>query len=185
MDDVRIIDLLFMRDERGLTELSAKYGREMKAVAYQICQNREDSEEIYNDALAGVWSAIPPERPRVLPTYVFRIVRNLACKIVRRAHAEKRGEALSIDGIMEELGDVFAAEEDRCSESEEITAAMNRFLRACEETDRLIFVRRYYYYDSVSTIAGKVDMAANTVSMRLFRIRDRLARFLKEEGIGL
>ncbi len=81
----------------------------------------------------GIWSTIPPERPRVFPPYVFRIVRNLACKVVRRAHAEKRVEALSIDAIMEELGDVFAAEANTGSESEEITAAMNRFLRAAEE----------------------------------------------------
>lgn len=185
MEDARIIELLFRRDEQALSELSVKYGREMKTVAHQICRNREDSEEVYNDALMGVWSSVPPERPRFFSAYVMQIVRNLACKLVRKECAQKRGEVVSIDGILEELGDVFAAEEDRSGDSARITDALNRFLRSCEEKDSFIFVRRYYYFDSIGTIAAQAGMTAGAVSTRLSRIRDRLADFLEAEGIGL
>lgn len=185
MEDNQIIDLFFRRDEKALSELTVKYGAEMKAVAYQISRNREDSEEIFNDALMGVWNTIPPEFPRVLASYIFRIVRNLACKCVRKANAQKRGEALSMEGIMEELGDVFPAEEDRGSESAEIAGAINRFLEGCTEEERFIFFRRYYYFDGIADIAERLHKTEGAVKTQLSRFRSELGAYLKKEGIGL
>ena len=184
MEDTAIIHLLFQRDEKGLNALSEKYGSEMKSIAYQVCRSREDAEEACNDALLGVWNAIPPERPRILSSYVYRIVRNQAYKIVRKANAEKRGEALSMDRILEELGDVFEAE-DSGSDSRQITDALNRFIDLCSAEDRILFLRRYFYYDSISAIAAREHATEGAITMRLSRLRAELKKHLIKEGIYL
>ena len=184
MEDTSIVEMIYHRDEEGLSALSEKYGREMRSVAFRVCHSKEDAEEVFNDALVGVWSAIPPEWPRILSSYVFRIVRNLASKVVRKAHAEKRVEAVSMDAIMEELGDVFA-DDGNVSDGESITAALNRFTAGCSETDQFLFMRRYFYYDSIAVIASQQHMTEGAVMTRLSRIRSRLKEFLEGEGIGL
>ena len=185
MEDREIVSLLFARDERALLEISARYGREMKRVAMNICRNREDAEEVCNDALQAIWNAIPPENPRYFAAYLLRIVRNQAVMTVRRNTAAKRGDALPLEELAEEIGDAFAVADDFGSDSQVILAVISRFLAQCEETDRAIFMRRYYYADSITAVAALVKMPVGTVTMRLSRMRKTLAEWLKNEGISL
>ena len=185
MEDGTIISLLFERNEQGLAELSDKYGKEMHKTAENICNSREDAEEVCNDTLSAVWSSVPPECPRFLPAYVFRIVRNLAIKTVRKRTTAKREGTLSLDALTDELGDVFAVAEDEGSDSAEILAVLDCFLQSCKETDRLIFMRRYYYSESLSDVAAAVKVSVGAVSVRLSRMRDRLKKMLQEGGIRL
>ena len=184
MEDPKIIGLLYERSERGLTEIQAKYGKQMFSIAHGICADREDAEEVVNDALAAVWDAIPPEYPDPLSAYVFRIVRNLALVRVRtRASAKRAGDVVPVDELTEEL---FSDDEiERLAESREITMVLNEFLSLLDRKSRIIFVRRYWYSDGVAQIAKRVGMNRVAVSMRLSRMRALLAAKFHERGIDL
>ena len=185
MEDRTIIALLFERNEQGLAELSAKYGKEMKKTAENICRSPEDAEEVCNDTLSAVWSSIPPEYPRILPAYVYQIVRNLAAKVVRKRTAAKRDGTVSYDALADEIGDAFLVADDAGTDSAEIVKVIDRFLHECGETDRLIFVRRYYYADDLPDVAAAAHSTVGAVSVRLTRMRAKLRAMLEEGGIRL
>ena len=185
MEDREIVQLLFARNERALQEISARYGREMKRVAMNICQNREDAEEVCNDALLGLWNAIPPENPRYFAAFLLRIVRNHAVMAVRKATAAKRGDAISLEEIAEELGDAFAVADDAGSDSRQIIAVITRFLERSDPTDCAIFMRRYFYADSLTAAADLAGITAGAAAVRLTRMRKVLSEMLKKEGISL
>ena len=92
MDDRKIIDLFFERDEKAISEIEKKYGGLCRSVASNILAMREDVEERLNDVFLALWNSIPPERPDDLKAYVARSVRNRAHVITREANAWKRGE---------------------------------------------------------------------------------------------
>ena len=184
MDDGKILGLLFERSERGLEELEKKYSKQMTAIAKGICGDVSDAEEVVNDALAAVWTAIPPEYPDPLAAYVYRIVRNLALKRVRaRAQAKRSGGVMPMD----ELADALLSENEteELADSREISQAINEFLSLLDRRSRVIFVSRYWYSYSVAQIAPLVGMTRAAVSMRLTRMRTMLENKLKERGISL
>ena len=186
MEDRKIIQLLFWRDEAALSEISVKYGAEMHRTAQNITGSADDADEIRNDALNAVWSAIPPECPQVLSAYVLRIVRNLACKRVRERSAEKRGTPLSLDAVLEEFGDVFASSDgEPTADSLQLSGILNRFLEECSASDRIIFLRRFWYADSLSDVAAAAGMSQARVSVRLTRLKKRLRALLISEGVSL
>jgi RNA polymerase sigma-70 factor (ECF subfamily) len=184
MNDAGIIALLFERSEKGLDELLRMYGRMMNGLAGRICGNENDAEEVVNDALIAVWKAIPPERPDPLSAYVLRIVRNLACKRVRQRSAGKRkAVVLPVD----EFADLLSSSQDgeSLADSAEITAALNAFLSSLSETDRRIFVRRYWYADGIAAIAGMSGLTKTAVSDRLAKMKRAFAALLARRGVGL
>ena len=188
MEDSEIIKLLFARDEQGLKSITEKYGRPMQTLAEQLCGNFQDAEEVVNDTLQGVWDAIPPEQPRHFLAYILCIVRNLSCHRVRKETAQKRAGTVPVEEVTEEMLAAVGnaeSETDREADSAAISFVLNRFLSRCERTDRVIFLRRYFYADSVSQIADSIRMERTAVSMRLTRMRKKLAEELKAEGVWL
>jgi RNA polymerase sigma-70 factor (ECF subfamily) len=184
MDDAEITELLFERSERGLTEIETKYGPKMRRLAVSICGSLSDADEIVNDCLKAVWDAVPPERPDPLSTFILRIVRNLSCKRVRDRNAGKRrGAVFPIDELAEEL----PSPEDGAvmSDSLEVTRALNDYLEGCSETDRLLFVRRFWYSDSVKALSAVSGLSRTAVSARLSRMKKGLAELLTRRGITL
>lgn len=183
MEDEKIIGLLFERSERGLDELRTKYGPLLQKIAFDVLRSREDAEEVVNDALLGVWQTVPPEFPFSLSAYAAGITRKLALRRLRDGHAAKRGSALAL----EDLGDVLpqAETEEEVSDSRAITHAIEIFLGQLDEDGRNIFIRRYWGSESVATIAASLGMPRVSVSVRLNRMRIKLAEILKKEGITL
>ncbi|MBO4322743.1 MAG: sigma-70 family RNA polymerase sigma factor [Clostridia bacterium] len=184
MDDTGITDLLFERSEQGLREIEKIYGARMRGLAVRICGSLSDADEIVNDCLKAVWDSVPPERPDPLSTYLLRIVRNLSCKRVRERNAGKRsGILLPIDELAEEL----PSPEDGAalSDSAEIARAIDEFLEGCSETDRLLFVRRFWYSDSVKELASESGLSRAAVSDRLSRMKKGLADMLARRGIRI
>ena len=181
MNDAEIISLLFERSEQGLREIESCYGRKMKGLAVNICANASDAEEVINDALRAVWERIPPERPDPFSTWLLRIVRNLSYKKIRYRSALKRSaEVLPLDELAEELP---ASDGGPASDSGQISEEINRFLRSLAETDRIIFVRRFWYSDSVADIAASSGLSRGAVSARLSRMRKSLAAHLELRGV--
>lgn len=185
MDDGRIIDLFFERSEQAIVELSRKYGPVCRKVAGNILGNELDAEECVNDAYLGVWNTIPPRRPEALLAYICRIVRNLS---TTRYHANTAAKRNSFyDVALDELEECLpsAANVEKELSAKELSELLDRFLEDLDRENRIIFIRRYWYSDSVSEIAEVFHMSGNGVSARLSRIRTKLKKFLKKEGYDI
>lgn len=185
LDDSRIIELFYERSEQAIMELSQKYGAVCAKVADNILNNRLDSEECVNDAYLGAWNTIPPQKPNPLLSYVCRIVRNLALK---RYHANTAAKRNSIyDVALDELGNCFQAPvsvEDEW-DAKEVAHMIDEFLEMLDKKNRMMFVRRYWYADSIADIAENFHTSSHNVSVRLFRIREKLRKYLMDEGVSI
>lgn len=185
MDDERIIDLFFARSDRAILELSDKYGKIAKKVSFNILRDASDVEECVNDAYLGVWNTVPPQRPNPLLTYLCRIVRNLSIKLYRKNTAKKRNS--HYDLVFEELENCFSSslkvEEE--VEAKEVARLIEEFLNGLDKVNRVIFIKRYWFAESVKDIAKSTGMSAHTVTVRLSRLREKLKLYLLESGVAV
>ena len=182
MEDSKIIALFFARSEQAITELSSKYGRLCMHLANNILGNQQDSEECVNDAYLGAWNTIPPQKPNPLQAYICKIVRNIAIAKYHANTALKRNS--QYDVALDELEHCLSSPDtaDSKLQAKELSHLINRFLESLDTTSRVMFVRRYWYSDSVSDIAETFHMRPNSVSVQLSRIRTKLRKFLIKEG---
>ena len=184
MEDQSIIDLYFARKEEAISETASKYGRLCHRIAYNILNNNEDSEECVNDTYSGVWNAIPPTRPDNLMAFVSRIARNLALKRLEYLKREKRSAdvIVSLDELSEILPDErYAPGQD----DSEVGKLISTFLRMQDPEVRKVFVRRYYFFDPISTIARQFSFTESKVKNMLFNTRRKLKNYLIKEGIEI
>lgn len=183
MDDNRIVELFFERNEAALSELSGKYGGYFSSIAERIVSNREDAEACVNDAYLNAWNTIPPARPNKLKAFVGKLVKCAAVSMLRADTAKKRGGgefALALDELSELVSDSASAEDEL--EKKELIRAIEKFLKSCREFDRRAFVLRYWHCESVSEIAGRLCASESKVTVSLFRTRGKLREFLEKEG---
>jgi len=178
MDDASIIKQFLERDENAIAELKQKYEKLCFYVAGNILSQHEDVEECVNSAFYDVWNSIPPNHPQDLKTYLCRIVRNTAIKRYQYNTAEKRNPKFAVP--IDEITDCVPVSED-FSEND-LAETISRFLRTQDEKHRNVFVRRYWYGDSVADIASYYGMKEKTVATYLFRTRNKLKAYLKKEG---
>lgn len=185
LEDSRIIELFCERSEQAILELSRKYGSICGRVAGNILNNRLDTEECLNDAYLGVWNSIPPQKPNPLLSYVCRVVRNLAIKRYHANTAAKRNSAYDI--ALDELENCFPAPvtvEDEFN-AKELARMIDRFLETLDKRNRMMFVRRYWYSDSIADIAELFHTSSHNVSVRLCRTREKLKKYLIKEGVSI
>ncbi len=185
MEDSQILELLYERSERAIAALSEKYGSVCRRVANNILNDARDVEECVNDAYLGAWNTIPPQKPQPLRSYVCRIVRNLAIKRYHANTAAKRNSCYDV--APDELENCFPAADtvEEAFHAGETARILDRFLAALDKESRVMFVRRYWYADPVTDIAALFHTSSHTVSVRLFRIRQRLKKYLIQEGVSL
>lgn len=183
LQDEEILDLYWRRSDAAIAESDKKYGRYCHQIAYNILFNEEDSEECVNDTWLRAWEAIPPTRPSVLRAYFGRITRNLSLNRYEKNHADKRGGG-QIPLALDELGDCLSEGESIHKQIDQHALAelLNRFLLDLKVEQRRIFVRRYWYLDSIAEIARKYGMSESKVKKTLSRTRIRLALLLEQEG---
>ena len=182
MEDDRIIDLFFQREQRGIAETQQKYGNYLMAIAYRILGSNEDAEECVNDTLHQVWNRVPPERPSVFRMFLARFARNNAVNRYKAKHAKKRGgEETAL--VLEELGECVAGNSnpEQSAMSDELTAAIRRFVRELPPREGDIFLRRYFFTESVTVISKKYGISPNNVSVVLNRTRKKLKEYLTKE----
>lgn len=184
MEDEKIIELYWKRDEEALRQTNQKYGSFCYYIAHNILKNGEDSEECVNDTWFKAWMVIPPKRPEFLQAFLGKITRNLSLDRYRKSRASKRGGG-SMDAIYEELEECIAGHgtEDAQTDTIVITDAVSHFLEGLSQDARIIFVRRYWYADSVGEIARHYGMSESKVKSSLMRSRNKLKAFLEKEGI--
>ena len=186
LEDSKIIDLYWARKEQALAETDAKYGNYCRTIARNILRNFEDTEECVSDTWLHAWNSMPPQRPGILSAFLGRITRNLSFDRCKYQQAAKRGGG-ALPLALDELGECIPASGrvEHELEQKELTAAIDRFLRTLPEKDCNLFLRRYWYVDSISVIADRYGMKENTVKSILFRTREKLRKFLGEEGIAV
>ena len=183
MTDEEILDLFFERSEQAISELAKKHAAAVGAVALHILGDREDAEECVNDTWLAAWNSIPPQRPAPLRTYVCRIARNLATKRYHANAAEKRDSRydLALDELAECVPDSSGVED--AVAARELAAAISRFLDTLSYEDRFVFMRRYWYADSLPEIAKMAGMRYGAAAVRLHRVREKLKKYLLKEGV--
>ena len=184
MDDQSIIRSFFDRSGDAIERLSGKYGRLLYVIASNILADPRDIQECVNDTYLAVWNTIPPENPNPLSSYICRILRNTALKRLRSNAAQCRNSAydLSLDELASCIPDTALEDAFR---SRELGRSINRFLDTLSKESRIIFLRRYWFGDSVKNIAALTGIKENAVSVRLSRIRSALAQHLNKEGYSL
>ncbi|MCM1101115.1 MAG: sigma-70 family RNA polymerase sigma factor [Acetatifactor muris] len=182
MDDRKIIQLFFARSQYAISELSQKYGEFCYRIAMNILKNREDAEETENDTYLKVWNSIPPACPDVLRAYIGRITRNLSLSRYRYNHREKRNSHLQV--FLSELEECIPAPQNvEDSADDTVSNAICAFLAHQDSNTRILFIRRYFYMESISALAKDFGMKESSVSTKLNRVRLKLKCWLEEEGI--
>ncbi len=180
MEDREIIALLWQRSDNAIQALAEKFGRRLQRLAQNILPSPWDAEECVSDTYLALWNSIPPQRPEPLAPYALRICKNIAVSRLRASLASKRsGYEIALDELSEAIG--TQALEETIS-ARELGRAIDAFLGTLSTENRVIFLRRYWYGDSVAQIAGQVSLSENTVSVRLSRSRAKLREHLKKEG---
>lgn len=186
MDDQQIVDLFWKRQELAIDETRIKYGAYCRSIAHNILSNAEDARECENDAYLAAWNAIPPHRPEVLSTFLGKITRRIALDRWKSAHAQKRG-ADAVTLSLEELADCIPSggSVSDALEARELAMLISRFLRTLPLRERQIFIRRYWYCDSISQIATLFACGESNIKMNLLRTRKKLQDHLRKEGVIL
>lgn len=171
--DAEIVELYFARDEEAIRKTADKYGGYCKSISMSLLHSEPDADECVNDTWLKTWNSIPPKRPSVLRTFLARIVRHLS---IDRYHREKYNRDLEV--ALDELTVCSPVEEGSSALGEEL----REFVDGLEETDRKLFVGRYWYGYPVHRLAEAYGMTPNAVSLRLYRVRLDLRAHLEERG---
>lgn len=182
MRDQDIVQLFWDRNEDAVSETKKQYEQYCMYIANNVLQNKQDAEECFNDALLSVWKSIPPHKPENLKTYIGKIVHEIAIDRWRTNNRQKRIKtefALSLDEIEEVIPDNSFDEQ---IDERELTAEISRYLKSLDEVKRNVFIRRYWYYDSIDDICKRYGFGKSKVLVMLKRTRDGLYLYLKKEG---
>ena len=186
MDDNSIIELYFARDEQAISETKNKYGKYCFKIAYNVLGNREDAEECENDTYLEAWNAIPPHEPRdYLYAFLARITRHLALNCCRdRARLKRSAEICTLSDELEQC--LPAPDDTACRMDDmELGRVINAFLAGLDGEKRNVFIRRYWYLDSVADISRRFALSQSKVKTLLFRCRKQLRKYLEQEGYHL
>ena len=184
MEDEKIIDLYWERKDEAIMQTQAAYGRQLQTIAQRIVQSYEDAEESVNDTYLAAWRTIPPKRPAYFFAYLAKICRNFAFgRLDWRDAAKRSAEVVTLSEEMELC--IPDTRRDAAAEGREIARALNAFLGTLSQENRKLFVRRYWYVDTVAEIAQRYGMSESKVKTRLHRIREKLRVYLAQEGIAV
>ena len=181
MEDDSIIELFFQRSEEAIPCLAEKYEKLLCHVSSNILNNAEDVKECVNDTYLGVWNTIPPQRPNPFTAFLCKIIRNISLKKYRNLTAKKRNRNLELS--IEEFAECIPSSSvEEIWSARELGNLINAFLGKLKEQERTLFMRRYWFSDSIQEIAELTGLKENNVSVKLLRIRKDLKRYLQKEG---
>lgn len=183
MDDNAIVDLYWNRSESAISETALKYGGFCYSIAYNILTNKEDADESVSDTYLAAWNSIPPRRPGLLSAFLGKITRHISIDRWRERCAYKRGGG-EMELALEELSHCLSGGEDpeQVYARKELAIAFNRFLETLPQTERSIFLCRYWYLDPIDRIADNFGFSRSKVTSMLHRTRGKLRTALEKEG---
>ena len=184
MEDGKIIERFWARDEAVLSDVSDKYGKYCRTIARNILDNEQSVEECVQDALLRLWETIPPNRPTDLQAFIGTVTRNIALDAVKAANTQKRGGEDTILSFDNEQREISTGEStvEALAEQHELITEINTFLEGISSVKRKIFVLRYWHCFSVSDISQIVGMSVVNVASNLKRVKKKLLEYLKNRG---
>ena len=185
MEDGKIVELYWERNETAIAETEKKYGKYCHSIAYNVIRSDEDAEECVNDTYVRAWNSMPPQRPERLSCFLGKITRNLALDRYFFDHAKKRTR--STDLILDEIEECIPDPDTATSLVDEIARkdAINGFLGSLPQKNRMVFLRRYWYLSPIKEIAADYDMTEANVKVVLHRTRQAFKTYLEKEGIEI
>lgn len=184
MEDNQILALYLARDEQAIRQTDAAYGRKLHSLADRILNCREDAEESVSDTYLKAWNTIPPQRPQYFFAYLAKICKNFALgKLDWRNAAKRKAEVVSLTQELEVC--VPDTRRNAQAEGRELGQLLNDFLRSLSPENRMVFLRRYWYVDTVAEIAQRYEISESAVMTRLSRTRTKLKNYLAQEGMYL
>ena len=185
MEDTKIVELFWQRDQSAITQSDKKYGKYCYAIAIGVLSMHEDAEESVNDTWIDAWNSMPPHRPSILSTFLGKITRRIAIDKWRHRTAEKRGGG-EIPLVLDELEDCIAHDSDveKTLEKKRLEEVINRFVHKLPEKDQKVFLCRYFYMDSIESICRQFGFSESKVKSILHRTREKLRRVLREEELA-
>lgn len=186
MDDNKIVELFFNRDEEAIKKTQEKYGAYCYTIAFNILNDEADSKECENDTYMKAWNLIPPKKPEILSTFLGKLTRNIAIDRYRKAHSLKRG-AGEAQEVLDELGEIVSGNDslEASIEREELVKAIDFFLSGIPKEQCDMFVMRYWYAAPISKIANLMGDTNGNVSVKLLRIRKNLKEYLIKRGFEI
>lgn len=183
MTDREMIEGLCLRQESALAAVQLRYRRYCSSIAEKILGSREAAEEVCADVWLRLWQSVPPAKPENLRLYLGKIARNRALHYLERQNAAKRS------GVRVQLDELSGCLPDRLSRVEPDQVALRRalqtFLEGLPREQRRIFVRRYWYGDTVEEIAARFGCTPSRITGILFRTRKSLRKHLEKEEITI
>jgi len=182
VNDQAIVQRFLERDEDAISEAKKQYENYCMYIANNVLHDRQDSEECMNDALLAAWNSIPPQKPENLRTYLGKLIREIAINRWKKNTRQKRIRAEIIQSLDEMAEIVSGGDIETSIEENELSKEISKFLYSIDETKRNVFIRRYWYYDSIESICAEYGFGKSKVLMMLKRTRDSLAEHLKKEG---
>lgn len=184
MEDSQIVALFWQRSEQAIAETQQKYGHYCHRIAYNILANKEDAEESVSDTYFKAWNSIPPHRPGVLATFLGKITRRVSIDRWRARNANKRGSSQMVLAL-EELEECISSKEsvEHTYTTKEYLDAYKKFLEKLPETERKVFLLRYWYVESIHGISVKYGFSESKVKSMLHRTRQKLRKCFEEEGL--
>ena len=182
MEDFKIVDLYWERSERAISETRTKYERMLSGISYSLLRSDEDAEECVNDTYLSAWNSMPSDRPIYLGAYLSKIIRALSIDKFRSKHSKRRG---GFEELCEELDECIPDPSSIQAQYEngQLARAINRFIAELPEEKRVIFIRRYFYSDSVEQIAKRMGFTSSKIKTSLFRMREELRQILEKEDM--
>ena len=183
MEDSRIVSLYWQRKEEAIDRTEEKYGRYLTTIAYNILSDLEDSKESVNDTYLAAWDSIPPQKPQVLSTYLGKLTRRISLNKWRRTTTKKRGGG-EMPLALEELSECIPSGEsvEGYIEGKELARTLNTFVGSLPDTERDVFISRYWFLASVKEISEKFGFSESKVKSMLLRTREKLRKILAQEG---
>ena len=181
LPDEEIVNLYFDRSEEAIAACQVKYGKSCHTVAYNILHSDEDAEECVNDTWLRAWNSIPPERPTRLGAWLSTVTRRLALTRYEKKTAAKRNGGM--EASLEELSECVTAGSLTIADEVALSEAINGFLASLPTRTRMIFMRKYWYMDSIADIAKALGMGESAVKVTLHRTREKFRKHLAKEGI--
>lgn len=184
MEDSRIVEMYWERNEAAISHTQEKYGNYLSKIAYNILADIEDSKESVNDTYLRAWNSIPPHKPVRLSAFLAKITRQISIDIYRKKTSKKRAGseyALSLDELFDCASSDGNPEKD--VDMKALSTAINRWLSSVSDTQRKAFVSRYFYFDSVKDIANHLELSESNVKSLLYRARLDLKNYLQKEEL--
>ena len=188
MEDIEIIELLFDRQENALVQITIKYAPLYKNIIKKLLEAPSDIEECENDVLLSIWNSIPPARPTNLAAYICKLARNISINKYKYNSRKKRTAIHT--AILCELDECIAdngsySDFSALEKSKEIKEVLSKFLKELDAENRILFIRRYFYLESIASLSKRFKMPQNTVSVKLHRSRQKLSKLLRKEDITI